>query len=45
MFVILDLKNGRLEECAHFDQTIIDCAINQLRDHFRACVRAEEWTF
>ena len=41
MFFILDLKNGRIEECAQFDQTIIDGAINQWRDHFRACVRAE----
>ena len=42
MFFILDLKNGRIKECAHFDQTfIIDGAINQSRDHYRACVRAE----
>ena len=46
MFFILDLKNGRIKECAHFDQTIIiDGAINQSRDHYRACVRAEGWTF
>ena len=45
MFFILDLKNGRIEECAHFYQMIIDSAINQWRDHFHACVRAEGWTF
>ena len=33
------LKNERIEECAQFE--IIDGAINQWRDRFRACVHTE----
>ena len=45
MFFILDFKNGRIDEYAHFYQMIIDSAINQWRDHFHACVRDDGWTF
>ena len=39
------LKRRLLEEWAQFDQTIIDCAINEWRQRLLACVRDEMWTF
>ena len=35
------LKERLVEEWSHFDQNIIDGAINQWRERLRACVRAE----
>jgi DNA-binding Lrp family transcriptional regulator len=38
---VAHLKERLVEEWAHFDQSIIDGAVNQWRKRLRACVRAE----
>jgi len=35
------LKEGLIEEWRHFDQNIIDRAVNQWRDQLRKCIRAK----
>jgi len=35
-----DLRKRLMQTWFHFDQDIIDAAIDQWRDHLRSCVRA-----